>query len=87
MRERHGKSIITRLSEIASIVAALGVLNFIVQIGEYKEKIKTLCDDVRSLGSIIDANAAENTQAHISMRKDITRTQQAVVAVTGKPIQ
>ena len=81
--DRRKKSWVTQLSEVAGIIAALGVLGVFIRIGEYKANFQTLCDKVSELKCIIDANAATNTDAHIAIRKDISKTQQAVVAHTG----
>lgn len=45
-----------------------------------------MCDRVSELKSAIDANAETNSKAHIVLKNEIVRTQQAVIIYTGKAI-
>lgn len=85
--ERLHKNMVTWISEIVSIIAGIGIVGLLIQVGEYKANFKTACDKIGELRIVIDANASENKAEHTTIHKEIGQIEQAIAARTGRPIQ
>ncbi len=78
--DRRHKTPWTRFIEILVVASALGIGTLLLQVGGYKEKIDNMCKQ-------FEKSTAQNNEDHRAIYARIGKTQQAIVAITGKAIE